>query len=322
MNITKAETKKPNTVFIEPKSTKKPFCFAAIVFLIIPFAQILFSLKYLFNMFFDGLPSMESVKSYFQYYFKPQFINASFIITALIFIALGILLLLKRSGIELTVVLGVLVLKICFADLFPFAIDIIINHQWRWHGLFQSLYFLVEPIISWCVGIFALLLLAAITILVFMKKPRSILTLLAFVPGIILFVDEIIGAIFTFIICIYYQTGFLDSLGNSIYLPGYLYPIAILLLGLWLYQVAGTYGTIKKVKPEKKVENDPKATVAISAPEVKAEPQPKPAKPAKPKPTLIPKDIPEEIKKYKELYDIGAISEEEYEEKKRQLLDL
>ena len=249
MNNTTTENKRSNMVFVEPKNTKIPFCIASILFIATPIIQLILGLSRLFLDAANYLTYTEGLKTTFIYYFRPQFINAEFILCSLIMIALGVLLLFKRSGIELAIALILYALVDCLS-VFPAIISFFSNVKVV--GIKFALKYTLIPVITnvinSCVVLICLGLLAVLVFMLLKKKPRTTISLLCFVPGLALFVWHIIYDIINVIQALINKNPMRYILNQSISLTDYLFPIAVILLGLWLYKVWGTYGTMKKQK--------------------------------------------------------------------------
>ena len=217
----------------------------------LPVFSVLGNLIHIFDYISQYGSFSEGVSCYFRFMFKPSFLNASFIIGSVLLVAIGIILVLKRTGIELPILLGVVALKVLFFDLMPYTINAFRYRLWTYSYVnrFSSFVQTGRTVLGYFVETAVILILIAVVIL-FMKKPRTLLTYTAFVPGVLMLFWQFVSGFLIFVrnVSAGSFTSALRSFPELFNLYGWLYTIALLLLGLWIYQISGTYGSYKKIK--------------------------------------------------------------------------
>ncbi|MBR5514731.1 MAG: zinc ribbon domain-containing protein [Clostridia bacterium] len=248
VNAHKAVVNAPVTV-----KTKKPFCFASVLFFLYPLIYIINDIinntvmKYQFNGTLKGISIFEIIKSSILEYFQFEFYSITSVLLFIAFVVLAILLFAKHSGFLLPVALiPVLLINsvVCIYEL----INLFKESGFIFRNLPEYwLYavWLIAIALFLLTDLLCTLLLVVMSFVTALKKPRKGFMKLSFLPGILYFVSTAIYTVVRIVMI------FKNSMyGIPLWVPQWLVALAYLLLGIWLYKVSGTYGSAQN-KTEK-----------------------------------------------------------------------
>lgn len=229
---------------IQTQKVKKPFCFAAFLFLLYPFfdAVCSFANSFIWDIQNNNTSLMSVFDWAFGYFFNYKNIlgTALMYFEILLYIVIAVMLFIKHSGFGLTAVTILLLIASLFrlfSHLSTYIFNIFMYRSFRYITQFGV--HVVETL--------SLALLVVMSILVALKKPRKGIMLLCFVPGAISVLYGIFYSIVRFVYCINY--GMVHAIGLSVLFRAFAY----LGLGIWLFRVSGRYKKAEKVEKKEEI---------------------------------------------------------------------